>query len=103
MAFREIIKLGADNTIDLLLTADGENTNLSSVTHMAVVFKGVTISSVGRGDWFDWTSGTTGQVSLKLGGVTNITTGSYKAELWVYDESRENGIYWGTFPVWVKG
>jgi hypothetical protein len=108
MAAKEIIKLGADNTIDLLLKADGSAQSLSSVTHVALVFRvnssDVTISSVGRSTWFDWTSGSTGVLSMTLGGVTNVTSDrTYRPELWVFDDNYPNGIYWGTFPVRVIG
>lgn len=108
MPSHEIIKLGADNTIDLLLKADKSAQALSSVTHVLLVFRvnssDVTISSVGRTSWFDWTSGSTGVLSLTLGGVTNVTAGkTYRPELWLFDDSNTDGIYWGTFPCRVIG
>ena len=98
---REILWLGRDNTIDVQLKADGAAQDLSGATHMALVFSGSTISSVGRSTWFDWTSGSTGVIKFKLGGAT-ISAGIYDAELIVYDTTNENGIHWGTIPIIVK-
>jgi len=100
---REIVWLDRDNTIDLLLKADGSAQDLSGVTHMVVVFSGTTFTSVGRNNWFDWTTGTTGQLSLSLGGVTSVDPGYYDMELIVYDASNNDGVNWGTVPVVVRG
>ena len=99
---REVVYVGRDNTINLLLKADGSAEDLSGVTHMALVFSGVTVSSVGRTSWFDWSSGTTGQLILKLGGTT-VTPGAYEAELLVYDLTHTSGIMWGKVTVKVEG
>ena len=98
---REVVYLGRDNTIDLLLKADGVLQDLSGVTHAALVFSGVTVSSVARTGWFDWTSGTTGQLILKLGGTT-ISKGFYQAELIVYDSGNTKGVCWGKVPILIQ-
>jgi len=101
MASTEKIYLGRDNTIDLSLRIDSSVTSLASVTHMHVIFSGTTFSSVGHTGWFDWTSGSTGSLTLKLGGVTGITTGNYDMGLILYDTGNTSGINWGTIPVRV--
>ena len=102
MADKEIVYLGRDNRFDLILKESGSAVDLSSVTHMAFVFSAVTISSVGRASWFDWTSGTTGEVRLSFGGAT-IGLGVHDGDLVVYDSSNTRGIHWGTVPILIKG
>ena len=98
---KEILYVGRDNTIDVILKADGSAVNLSGTTHVSLVFSGSTISSVGRTTWFDWTSGTTGEIKFKLGGTT-IAAGAYDAELITFDLTNTRGISWGIIPVLVK-
>jgi hypothetical protein len=101
---REIVYLDRDNPIKLGLLTDGAIQDLSGVTHVLVVFSGVTFTSVGRTTWFDWTSGATlGRLSLKLGGVTGVNPGAYDMELIVFDNSNTDGVCWGTVPVFVRG
>jgi hypothetical protein len=99
---REVLWIGRDNTIDVLLKTNGVAQDLSEVTHMALVFSGVTFTSVGRSTWFDWASGTTGQLSLALGGVTGVSPGVYDVRLIVYDVSNPDGVMWGFIPTLVK-
>jgi len=103
---REVVWLGRDNTVDLILKADGSAHDLSSATTIEVVFSGVTLSSTTNSSWFDWTSEglTTGEVNLKLGSAgSSISPGTYDAELIVYDSDYTNGIMWGEVPIIVKG
>ncbi|MBW8001767.1 MAG: hypothetical protein FVQ80_07055 [Planctomycetes bacterium] len=104
---RELVWLGRDNTIDLLLKSDGSAYDLSSATTIAMVFSGVTINSDAQPSWFDWTTSslTTGQVNVSLGTAgTSIPSGFvYDAKLIVYTSSNTRGIIWGTVPVSVKG
>ena len=107
---REIIYLGRDNAIELILKAGDSKTaqDLSGVTHMEAVFSGTTFSSVTSGyfDWQDRTVGsgtTTGWVKLTFGQATTLSPGAYKAELIVYDATWDDGLLWGTVPIRVKG
>ena len=97
----EIVYLGHDNTVDLLLKADGEAVDLSSVTRMTLDVDGTTIDSDVSGDAFDWDTGTTGKVVLALGDE-ELSNGRYTARLVVYDPSNEDGIVWGDFKLVVK-
>jgi len=101
-ADREVVYLGRDNSIDVILKADGTAQPLSSVTHMELVVSGVTFSSV-TPDYFDWSGSTTGFVSITLGQSSVLTPGSYDSELIVYDTSNTSGIYWGEIPIRIKG
>lgn len=63
---------------------------------------GTSVSSVGRTAWFDWSSGTTGEIRMTLGGTT-VSPGMYDTELLVYDITNTSGVNWGTIPILVKG
>jgi len=97
----EIVYLGHDNTVDLLLKADGEAVDLSSVTRMTLDVDGTTIDSDESGDAFDWSGETTGKVVLALG-AEELSNGRYTATLTVYDPSNTNGIVWGDFKLVVR-
>ena len=100
---REKVFIRNDNANCLLLKYDNAVIDLSSVSHALVVFSGVTISSVGRATWFDWTSGVTGRLTLKLGGVTNVPTGIHQAELILFDAGSPRSVVWGgTIPMIVR-
>ena len=92
---------GHDNTIDLLLKADGAAQDLSSVTRMTLEVDSVTIDSAISGSAFDWDTGTTGKIILALGGES-LTAGAYRATLTVYDPTNTDGIVWGTFKLIVR-
>ena len=99
----EHVYLGHDNTIDLLLTADGAAVDLSAVTRMTLELDATVIDSDPEEspDAFDWDTGTTGKLVLALGGET-ITAGTYeKATLTVYDPTNTDGIVWGQFNLVV--
>ena len=105
---REIIYLGRDNAINLLLKTDGSAYDLSSASTIEAVFSGVTISSTTHPAWFDWLSAslTTGEFSMTLGYASgnSITSGTnYKTEIIVYDSSNTSGVMWGTVPIKVTG
>ena len=97
----ETVYLGYDNTVDLLLKADGEAQDLSSVTKMTLEVDETTIDSDTSPDAFDWAPGVTGKVILDLG-AESLSEGTYRATLTVYDPTNANGIVWGTFKVIVR-
>ena len=99
---REVIYLGRDNKIELILKADDAAQSLSGVTHMELIFSGVTFSSVTAG-FFDFSGTTTGHLALTFGQATTLAPGSYNAELIVYDVSNTAGVLWSTIPILVKG
>lgn len=106
MSVREIVYLGKDNTIDLLLKADGSAQDLSSVTRMIV--------KQDDGDWevdyntynsaFDWAPGTTGKVILDLAAALaaeSVSADEYIVRLIVYDPPNTKGIVWDRFVLEV--
>ena len=99
----EHVYLGHDNTIDLLLTADGAAVDLSAVTRMTLELDAETIIDSDpeeSPDAFDWDTGTTGKLVLALGGET-IEAGTYRTTLTVYDPTNADGIVWGQFNLVV--
>jgi len=96
----EIVYLGADNVIDLVLLEDGAAVNLGGVTKMSLDFEGTIISSDTSPDAFDWSTGE-GKLSLALG-AESIATALYNAKLMVYDAENTNGIVWGKLRIVVK-
>ena len=97
----EVTYLGHDNTIDLLLKADGVAQSLSGVTRMTLEVGTVTVDSDVSGSAFDWAPGVTGKLILALG-AEGLTEGTWQATLTVYDASNTNGIVWGTFNLIVE-
>lgn len=96
----EIVYLGHDNTIDLLLRADGVAYDITSTTRMTLDFGGTVIDSAVHTSVFDWSDGD-GKLYLTLGDET-IATGTYEADLVVYDSVHTNGIMWGMITILVE-
>ncbi len=97
----EIVYLGHDNRIDLILKADGVAVNLGSVTTMTISFGRKLIESInGSTDPILWAKAgyATGEVRLVLG-AQEISPGTYYAPLIVYDAGNPNGIVWGIIPI----
>lgn len=92
----ETVYLGRDNTIDLLLKADGVITDLTPITKVDIVDIGCSwsINSDDSTDAFDWSSGADGVLRLSLGAET-VPAGSYRARVIIYDASNTEGIVWG--------
>jgi len=92
----EYVYNSRNNTIDLLLKADGAAVDLSSVTRMVV-------EDV-AGDWsvdesttpaaFARSLTVTGKVVISLG-AQSLTAGKYACRLIVYDPANTSGIVWG--------
>ena len=96
----EIVHLGHDNNIDLLLKADGAAHDITNTTRMTLSFGSTLIDSAIHSGVFDWTPGD-GKLYLSLGAQT-ITAGTYYSELIVYDSVNTNGIVWGSFTILVE-
>lgn len=99
----EIVYLGHDNSIDLILKADDAAVDLASVTDMSLTL-GTTLieSDNGDSDPIRWAKVgyDTGEIRLFLGGET-ITAGNYQAPLVVYDPTNVDGVVWGLIPIVV--
>lgn len=100
----EIVYLTHNNTIDLLLKADGIAQNLSAVTKITATFGSTTISSTnkttGAIKW-DNAGYDTGEILLDLGGQ-DIVAGVYYVPIVVYDAVNTLGVVWGYISVQVK-
>lgn len=105
MAITEVVYLGRDNSIDLLLKTDGEVQSLSSITSMKLIFvNGSTITSTNLDDdpirWGK--SGyIEGEVRLFLG-EEDLAAGKYNTELVLYDPSNLNGVSWGDLKIIIR-
>lgn len=95
----EVVYLGHDNAIDLKLLADGVVFDITNTTRMTLAFGSTVIDSDTHSNVFDWSIGD-GELNLTLGAQT-IATGTYYAELVVYDSVNTDGIVWGSFTVLV--
>ena len=100
------VYLGRDNAIYPVLYKDGSPyTGLASITKMTLHFGDTVISSDDYSDNFDWTTeANTGEVAMKLGvpcETEGVSADSYQAELYVFDASNTNGVFWGYIPVVV--
>lgn len=101
----EIVYLGHDNTIDLLLKADGAAVNLDGANRMTLSFDSLLIDSDnGDLDPIRWAKAgyATGEVRIILGDQA-IPAGSYRAPLVVYDPSNSDGIVWGRIVIQIEG
>lgn len=101
----EIVYLGHDNTIDLILKDEDVAVSLAAVTKMTLTLGDVTLISTNQvGDPILWAQlgYATGEVHLDLGEEV-IKPGNYE-EAWlvVYDPTNTYGVVWGSFMVEVK-
>lgn len=97
----ERIYLDRDNSIDVILMADGVAADLASVTRMTLAFGTTVIDSddAESSAVFDWLEGG-GKVVISLGDQ-EIAAGEYAARLVVYDPSHTSGLVWGDIDVLV--
>jgi hypothetical protein len=100
----EIVYLGHDNTIDLLLKASSSAASLTSVTKITATFDDtlITNSSASTGT-ITWAgaSYSTGEVRMTLGAQT-IDPGRYDVPIIVYDATWTTGIVWDIVPIRVR-
>lgn len=96
----ERVYLDRDNTIDLVLMADGVAADLAAVTRVTLSFGDTDVDSATAAGVFDW-SGGSGLLTLQLGGQ-EIAVGRYDARLVVYDPTHANGIVWGDIEIMVE-
>jgi hypothetical protein len=101
----ETVYLGHDNSIDLILQADGVAVDLAGVTAMKLTMRDVLISSTNQAaDPIRWAQAgyDTGEIRLFLGDEV-IEPGTYKTSAWltVYDPTNPDGVVWGNIPLTV--
>jgi hypothetical protein len=99
----EIAYLGHDNSIDLILKADGVAQPLASFTKMTLTFDTLLVSSTNLDTdpirWGKLGYGT-GEVRLFLGGIP-VPPKSYNVPLILFDSSDLEGIVWDFIPIKV--
>ena len=95
----ELIWLGRDNTIDLVLYSDSSAVDLTAVTEMRLSLKNTTViltstdNSSGIIQWAS-TAFATGEIRISAGGSTMLNPGRYTGTLVVFDPSNSSGIVW---------
>lgn len=105
----EVVYIGKDNKISLLLrareadSADATEQDITSVTKMELEVGDLTISSASYSSAFDWTTdGEDGILHLKIGRVSGLKKGYYRAKLTVYDTTYPYGWVWDEFMLDVR-
>ena len=99
----ENLYLARDNTIDLILKADGEAIDTSGITSITLSFSDELVtSSDGATGAIMWNQSgyATGEIRIDAG-AESITPGTYDAVLIVYDATNTNGIRFGTVSITV--
>ena len=103
----ETVYLGRDNSIDLILQANGAVADLSPVTRIDLKIKTTTISSTdpaaGPVKWCQ-PGYATGEIRLFLGNVAGLTAAktSVPCYIVVYDPLNPDGIVWGQIPLLIQ-
>lgn len=103
---REIVWLGHDNEIKLILKSCGSAVNLSGTTAMTLNFNGMTfLSTSGTHQVLTWNLAgyDTGEAHILGKNITGVTPGNYDGVIVVYDSVSTNGIVWGDIvPICIK-
>ena len=98
----EVVYLGHDNTIDLVLKKNGVPDNLSTITKVEITIGATVINSVANPLAFDLSKIAIGTLVLKLGDQP-IPSGNYsRCEIVVFDATRPGGLVWGAIGIIVK-
>ncbi len=100
----EVVYLGHDNTIDLLLKADGTAQDLSGVTKITASFGDTLVESTDpAGGPITWNQDgyDTGEIRLALGGQS-ITPGIYSVPIVAYDAVNITGVFWGLVSIRIQ-
>ncbi len=95
----ELIWLGRDNSIDLVLYSNSSAIDLVAVTEMRLRLQGTTVilkSTDSTGGIIKWSGAGygTGEIRIAGGGSTELTVGRYTATLVVFDPSNSTGLVW---------
>lgn len=106
MATTEIIYLGRDNAVALLLKAEGVAVDLSGVTRIDLKIGSTVITSIDRAAGsIRWAQQDyqTGEVRIFPAGITGLEASALKriGYLVVYDATNEDGLVWGELPLKV--
>ena len=100
----EIVYLGHDNSIDLLLKADGSAVTLSDVTKITATFGDMTIESTDKASGpitWDQDGYDTGEIRFFLGGH-DIEPGIYGVPVVIYNPTHDTGLVWGLVSIHIQ-
>lgn len=103
----EVIYIGRDNTVDMILKSDGSAVDLSDVYSIRAYFSGTTVVSSDYANGpIKWQNGSLtgwdlGEIRLDVGSE-GITAGYHDVEIETYDISNIRGLIWGSIPIEVK-
>ena len=104
MMKQEIVYLGHDNYIDLILMANGVAQDLTGITKMTLTFGTKLVSSTNLStDPILWKQAGygTGEIRIFLG-KQSITPGNYSAPLILFDPVNVDGVVWDYVNVEIK-
>lgn len=104
MAIKEIVFNNRDNSIDLILEADGSPQSTTNITRIDLVVDGEVIISETNANsgyiiWDQAVTGVKGKVVIRLGRLPRgqqMKSGSYPFDLIVFDGGNPKGIVWRT-------
>lgn len=103
----EKLYLGRDNTVDLVLKADGVAVDLAAVTSIKATFNQVEIISTDKAaGLIKWDQGgwDTGEIHLDCADDSDLKSqggGTWDVAIVVVDPSNTKGIDWGTIRIEV--
>lgn len=99
----ETVYLYHDNSIDLILKADGTAVGTSAVTMITASFGTVLCKSTDKAAGiirWDQAGYDTGEIRMFLGGATSVVVDKYpEVPIVVYDATNPNGVVWGTVEI----
>ncbi len=104
----EILYLGHNNAINLLMQQDGTAVDLSGTTRATMTFGDIMVESTnGTTQAITWNKAgyDLGELRVSLSSTTlKVAPGTYpSAYICLYDSANAAGIVWGGIPVIVKG
>ena len=104
----EVIYLGRDNSVDLLLKADGVAEDLSTTTQIDAIFDtSITVESTNAATGpIKWNQAgyETGEIRIDLtdSDESDITVGQYTVKIITYTAEHTDGLYWGEVNIRVR-
>ncbi|MEF3074124.1 hypothetical protein V2P20_03710 [Methylobacter sp. Wu1] len=95
----ETVYLGHDNTIELVLSVDGQAINRTLITRLQLAMGATVLDSDTAPALFDLTRAD--RLVMELGGA-GLAAGRHAAALIIYDAGDPNGLVWGDLVLVVK-
>jgi hypothetical protein len=95
----ETVYINRDNTIELVLSVDGQPINHSCISRVQLLMGASALDSEVLSTLFDLTH--SDRLILELGGA-GLAAGRHAAQLIIYDSGDPNGLVWGNLVLDVK-